>query len=153
MHKPQPSPHRAGPGPSTGWTLSELLICLALMALLAALALPSYNAQQRQTRRVDGQSALQQLQLDQARWRGSHDSHATDLLSLGWASDRSAGGHYRIAIEAASSDGYTLTATPTGVQASDTACDPMRLHMQATGRVVLSSGADLSADPHQCWRQ
>lgn len=139
--------------PARGWTLSELLISLALMAVLAALALPTYTAQQRQARRADAQSALMQLQLDMARWRGVHDSHPTDLAELGWLTDRSASGHYQIAIEAASSEGYTLTATPLGVQAKDTACHPMRLQLQPTGRVVLSSGEDTHGDPALCWRQ
>lgn len=140
-------------GHSRGWTLSELLISLALMALLAAVALPTYTTQQRQARRADAQAALQQLQLDQARWRGTHDSHATDLSSLGWTSDRSPAGHYHIAIEDASADGYTLTATPVGGQAGDSTCHPMRLQAFGSGGVVLSSGADLSADPQRCWRQ
>ncbi len=136
-----------------GWTLSELLISLALMAVLVAVALPTYTTQKRQTRRADAQAALQQLQLDQARWRGTNDSHASDLNSLGWASDRSPAGHYRIAIEDASANGYTLTATPVGGQAGDTACHPMRLQVFGSGGVVLSSGADLSTDPHRCWHQ
>ena len=143
----------SGKDHSLGWTLSELLVSLALMAVLAAVALPTYTAQQRQARRADAHSALQQLQLDQARWRGTHDSHASDLGNLGWASDRSPSGHYQIAIESASADGYTLTATPGGAQASDSACRPMRLQLLHTGTVVLSSGADLNADPGRCWRQ
>lgn len=137
----------------SGWTLSELLISMALMAVLAAVALPAYNAQQRQARRSDAQSALQQLQLEQARWRGTHDSHATDLGSLGWPSDRSPGGHYRIHIEDATAEGYTLSATPIGAQARDTACHPMRLQMLHAASVVLSSGTDTAADPDRCWRQ
>jgi type IV pilus assembly protein PilE len=136
-----------------GWTLSELLISLALMAVLAAVALPAYTAQQRQARRTDAQSALQQLQLAQARWRGTHDSHASDLVSLGWTSDRSPAGHYQIAIEEASADGYVLTASPVGAQASDTPCQPMRLQLLHTASVILSSGNDLTADPGRCWRQ
>lgn len=138
---------------AAGWTLSELLISLALMAVLAAVALPAYTTQQRQARRSDAQSALQQLQLEQARWRGTHASHASDLASLGWASARSSAGHYQIAIEESTADGYTLSATPVGAQAQDSACSPMRLQLQHTASVVLSSGADRSADPGRCWRQ
>lgn len=145
-------PHAAN-DPMSGWTLSELMISMALMAVLAAVALPAYNAQQMQARRSDAQSALQQLQLDQARWRGTHDSHASDLASLGWTTDRSPGGHYRIHIEDATAEGYTLSATPIGAQARDTACQPMRLQLQHMASVVLSSGADTAGDPERCWRQ
>ena len=137
----------------TGWTLSELLISLALMTVLAAVALPAFQAQQRQARRSDAQSALQQLQLAQARWRGTQSSHATDLASLGWAGDLSPGGHYRLAIEDASPEGYSLIATPIGAQARDSTCAPMRLQLRHMASVVLSSGADLAGDPGRCWRQ
>ena len=138
---------------SSGWTLSELLVSLALMAILAAVALPAFQAQQRQARRSDAQSALQQMQLAQARWRGIQNSHASDLANLGWASDLSPGGHYRLAIEDASSEGYTLIASPTGAQARDSACTPMRLQLRHLATVVLSSGTYLAGDPGRCWRQ
>lgn len=136
-----------------GWTLSELLISLALMAVLAAVALPTFVSQQRQARRTDAQSALQQLQLDQARWRTSHAGFASDLSSLGWSSDKSPAGHYQISIENASANGYTLVATPIGAQAADSACKPIRLQLQHTATVVLSSGMAASTDPARCWRQ
>jgi type IV pilus assembly protein PilE len=142
-----------GPTTQAGWTLSELLVSLALMAVLAAVALPAFQAQQRQARRSDAQSALQQLQLAQARWRGTQSSHAADLASLGWASDLSSGGHYRLAIADADSEGYSLIATPIGAQASDSACAPMRLQLRHMATVVFSSGADLTSDPGRCWRQ
>ena len=135
-----------------GWTLSELLVSLALMAVLATVALPAYQGQQRQARRSDAQSTLQQLQLAQARWRGMHNTHASDLASLGWTSDRSPGGHYRITIEDATPEGYTLLAIPIGAQARDTVCNPMRLQMQHAASVVFSSGADTAADQARCWR-
>ena len=137
----------------TGWTLSELLVSLALMAVLAALALPAFEAQQRQARRSDAQSALQQLQLAQARWRGTQSSHAADLASLGWAGDLSPGGHYRLTIEDASTEGYSLIATPIGAQARDNACTPMRLQLMHMATVVLSSGSNPAGDPGRCWRQ
>jgi len=137
----------------SGWTLSELLVSLALLAVLAAVALPAFQAQQRQARRSDAQSALQQLQLSQARWRGTHSSHAADLASLGWVSDLSPGGHYRLAIEDANGEGYSLIATPIGTQARDSACAPLRLTLLHMATVVLSSGAERVGDPGRCWRQ
>ncbi len=141
------------PKVQSGWTLSELLVSMALMAVLAAVALPAFQAQQRQARRSDAQSALQQLQLAQARWRGTQSSHAADLTSLGWTSDISPGGHYRLSIEDANHEGYSLIATPIGAQARDSACDPMRLQLRHMATVVLSSGADPAGDPGRCWRQ
>jgi type IV pilus assembly protein PilE len=138
---------------TSGWTLSELLVSLALMAVLSAVALPAFQSQQRQARRSDAQSTLQQLQLAQARWRGTQSSHAADLASLGWAGDLSPGGHYRLAIADADSEGYSLIATPIGAQARDSACAPMRLQLRHMATVVFSSGSDLASDPGRCWRQ
>ena len=153
MRMPRATPIAPARIDMLGWTLSELLVSLALMAVLAAVALPAFHAQQRQARRIDAQSALQQLQLDQARWRSTHDSHATELSSLGWQSNRSPAGHYQIQIESATADGYTLSASPVGAQSADTACRPMRLQLLHTASVVLSSGSDLATDPARCWRQ
>ena len=135
-----------------GFTLGELMVCLALMAILAALALPSYNAQQRQGRRADARQALLQIQLEQARWRGQHEQHAEQLSDLGWAHDQSALGHYKIAIEEATSTGYTLTATALGTQSQDTACTPIRLQLMDSASVVLSGGTNLQADTARCWQ-
>lgn len=137
---------------SGGWTLSELMVCLALMAILAALAMPSYNAQQRQGRRADARQALLQVQLEQARWRGQHEQHADQLSTLGWPHDHSALGHYQIAIEEASATGYTLVATARGTQSQDTRCKSMRLQLQDSASVILSSGTDMNADTARCWQ-
>jgi type IV pilus assembly protein PilE len=153
MRFPKVKAVASAPTGQTGWTLSELLVSLALMTVLAAVALPAFQAQQRQARRSDAQSALQQLQLAQARWRGTQSSHATDLASLGWVGDLSPGGHYRLTIEDANSDGYSLIATPIGTQARDSACAPIRLKLRHMATVELSSGTDLVGDPGRCWRQ
>lgn len=148
----QPSAHAAAR--SSGWSLSELLVSLALMAVLAGVALPTFQAQQRQARRSDAQSALQQLQLAQARWRGAQGSHATDLAQLGWASDVSPGGHYRLAIEDAHSEGYSLIATPIGGQACDTwppCCSAAEAILQAIQ--VAAGGNELFGQHPPCTTQ
>ncbi len=138
---------------SRGWTLAELLITVALMGLLAALALPTYQQQQRQARRSDAQAALLQLQIDQARWRSAHDSHADSLTALGWASDRSPQGHYQIRLVEANPEGYSAQAIALNKQAADRDCTPMRLSWQDSATTVFGAGEQLDSDPHRCWRR
>ncbi len=138
---------------SPGWTLAELMISLALMSVLAALALPTYQQQQRQAQRSDGQAALVQLQMDQARWRSQHDAYADSLTALGWSSDFSPRGQYRISIPQADAEGYTLEAWPQGAQAADRDCSPLRLNWRDSATVTLSAGQHPGSDPDRCWRQ
>lgn len=137
----------------SGWTLTELLITLALMSVLAALALPTYQQQQRQARRTDGQAALLQLQVDQVRWRSSHEQYAQSLTELGWAGDKSPQGHYQISITEASTEAYTAQAIAVGPQAADSACSPLRLSWQGSATALWGAGEHANSDPDRCWRR
>jgi type IV pilus assembly protein PilE len=136
-----------------GWTLTELLICMALVATLASIAIPSYLQQQRQARRTDAWGALQQLQVDQVRWRAQHERYADSLEALGWPQALSQRGHYSLRIAHADADAYTLEAWPVGAQSGDQRCAPLRLHWQGQGSITLSAGAATDGDPDRCWRQ
>jgi type IV pilus assembly protein PilE len=150
-------PHTAARNPAQpnarGWTLAELLISLALMSVLAAVALPTYQQQQRQARRGDGQAALLQLQMDQARWRSTHDSYATSVSELGWAQGLSPQKHYQITVTEATADGYTAQATGLGSQAADRECVNLRLRWQGGATAVFSAGEHPDSDPASCWRR
>ncbi len=134
-----------------GWSLTELLVVLAITGILAAIAVPTYQQQQRQARRSDARAALQQLLLDQARHRSQHGSFASQLTDLAWSSDRSPLGLYRVQITQADTQSHAAEAWPLGVQSADTACSPMRLHWQDTATAIYSSGPGMDSDPARCW--
>ena len=106
---------------SKGFTLIELMIVVAVIAILAAIALPSFNEQVRKSRRAEATSALGQTQLGLERWRADNSSYAISSSGNGthplpaatWNSD-----HYSFAFTGDAS-GYTLTASPRGAQTGD----------------------------------
>lgn len=120
------------------------MIAVAVIAILATIALPSYRQYVLEARRGDGQTALQRIQLAQEKWRTNHDSFTTTLSDLGQnaTSDES---HYSLSITAASATGYTATATAQGAQAQDSAC--------ATLSITLTNGVSLSTGPTGCWKR
>lgn len=106
-----------------GFTLIELLVTLVIVAILTAIALPSYQSYIMKARRADAKEALASLQLAQEKWRGNHDTY-TNLLSDLNISATSTAGYYTIALTAGKSTGTTYEATATAVaggpQAQDT---------------------------------
>jgi type IV pilus assembly protein PilE len=145
-----------GVGPSTGgFTLIEVLCVLALAAVLAAIAYPTYRSVVLKLRRSDGLAWLLQVQLAQERHRANHPRYAT-LAELGLPTT-SPQGHYVLAVDAVGPSGYQLLAAAQGAQGSDTDCQYLRLTV-AGGDVIHSSGADaLTGNPaeenRRCWGQ
>lgn len=132
---------------SCGFTLIEVLTVLAVIAILAAIALPSYQDYVRRSRRIDGQTALLNLQMAQERWRANHLSYSSSLTDLG-VSASSSDNHYTIAITAGSVGASSFTATATAKsgspQAGDTPCTILTL---------TQSGNQTSTTPESCWRK
>ena len=102
-----------------GFSFPELLIALAIVAILATITVPSYSGLVAKTRRGDAMAALVQVQLAQERWRSRHPSYAQDLKTLGWSAPESPDGHYRLRVAHADAVGYLLLAQPTGAQRAD----------------------------------
>lgn len=106
-----------------GFTLIELMIVVAVVAVLAAIVLPSYREQIRKSRRADAARAIGELQLGLERWRAENPSYA----NCAGAACASASGiypttptssYYTITPAPLAND-YTITAAPTGAQAGD----------------------------------
>ncbi|MFC1748701.1 type IV pilin protein [Pseudomonadota bacterium] len=120
-----------------GFTLVELMITVAIIAILAMVAIPAFQDQIYKARRSDGRAALLDLQSEMEKFRGScrfypQNFHATaDSCSTsaalstinyaGTTTPTSPDGYYNLTIVATTATGnaYTIRATPTGAQAAD----------------------------------
>lgn len=66
-----------------GFTLLELMVAMAIVALLAAVALPYYESFTQQSRRTEGINALVQVAALQERWYTENSTYTANLLDLG----------------------------------------------------------------------
>ncbi len=72
-----------------GFTLIELMMVLVIVAILVALALPSFRDTLRKSRRSDAMEVISRIQLAQERWRVNHAAYTTTCRT--GCSDRSPG--------------------------------------------------------------
>jgi type IV pilus assembly protein PilE len=132
-----------------GFTLIELMITVAIIAVLAAIALPSYQDYVRKGRRADGRALLQAASLAQEKFRLGNASYSSATTNLsppcGAGTCTSEQGYYTLAIGlGASPTGYILTANAvsTSSQANDTGC---------TAIVLTMNAGSISYTPATCW--
>ncbi len=149
--------------PARGLTLIEMVVVLTLLALLTAIALPSWQQQLQRSRRGDAIAALARIELAQQDWRSRHAQFAPTLAADGLALPAlSPGGHYRLAIAIATdapdpASGYRAVAQAIGAQQGDSNCLWMAIEL-LQGELRLRSGPDArlgnaAADNRACWRQ
>lgn len=131
-----------------GFTLIELMITVAVVAILSAIAYPSYQEYVLRSRRVEAQSLLGEAAARQERWRAQNGGYTSSVANLRLPrGDKSENGHYTLTMATAANDGgYTLKATRTGRQASDRRCGDYTLNaLGVKGISPLGTVED-------CWR-
>ena len=130
-------------GRQPGFTLVELMIAVAIVAIITAIALPAYQDQVRRTKRSDGKGFLLEVAAAQERFFTQNVRYGT-LAELGYADSESAEGYYTIAVAREDDNTtYTLTATPRAPFADDQ-CGNLRL----TNTGVQDS---TEGDAEDCW--
>jgi type IV pilus assembly protein PilE len=143
-----------------GFTLIELMITVAVIGVLSAIAIPSYNDYINRGRRADAQVQLQAAQLWMERFYGQNYRYDEDTsgTAVSFANQPFANSPqtgqgptaYTLSLTAVARNSYTLTATrsSSGRMASDgcgnftlTNAGLKGLASQATGKTVAD-----------CWR-
>lgn len=143
---------RRRPRRRTGFTLIEVMVVVALVAILAAIALPSYHEAVRRSQRAEARAGL----LKAAHWlervATATGSYLKDEAGFPETLKTVPSSAYAIGFEPADAkgSGYTLTATPRGAQVGDK-CGGYTLD-QTGLRGLASPGAsdDLKTE---CWNR
>lgn len=143
--------------PHAGFTLIELMIVLAVVAVLATITIPMFQDSVRKSRRADAIAGLNRLQQLQERVRGQQPSYASAVASMpGPPAATSPEHHYDLTVDAASAIGYRMTATANAAspQFNDTQCRRLRVDM-AGGTITYSSlnaaGDVDTTNANRCW--
>jgi type IV pilus assembly protein PilE len=131
--------------PSRGFTLIELVITVTIVAILAAIAYPSYLAQTQKSRRADALSSETAMSSSLERCYAQAYTY-TGCAAVPAGAAPSSQGYYTITTTV-TFNSYTLTANPTGAQASDTTC--ANIVLSNTGQSATNSlGTDVTKT---CW--
>jgi type IV pilus assembly protein PilE len=124
-----------------GFTLIELIVAIAIVAILAAIAIPAYTSHVQKSRRADAKAELSLLAQAMERCYTAQNryDHAScpQPGDIGRDTER-----YRIRVSAVTATTFSLTAAPTGGQTSD-ACGTLGLDQ---------TGAAFPSSPNYCWQ-
>ena len=134
-----------------GFTLIELMVVAAIIAILASIAIPSYLNQTRKSRRSGAEAAIQQIALREERYRADNPSYLSSSAAT-WAQlgGDPSGTYYTYAVVAVAGPPptYTITATAAADQVNDKAqgqtCTPLTYAVGNTGLVTKGPNA-------ACW--
>ncbi len=140
---------------ASGFTLIELMVVIAVVAILGSLAVSTYRSYILRTNRTEGRMALLRIQVAQEKYFLQNNQYAQDIATViaappaGLGIDLTAGGvttggNYTLSFSAVTANTYTLQAVATGNQTKDTAaCLTFTINEQ---------GQRTPADSSGCWR-
>ena len=128
-----------------GFTIIELMIVLVIVAILLAIAYPSYVQYVRKANRGDAQQLLMNWAVNQEIWRSNNTSYneIVDPNADGYMIPKMEDRKYSFTV-AADATSYTLAATASGDQLKDKARD-------GTPCGTLTINQNGVKEPAACW--
>ena len=142
-----------------GFTLIELMIVVAIVAILAAIAIPQYRKYVQKSNRATAKSALLDLSRREETYYSTNNTYTLNLSNLGYSSSNitnnqiqvpnSSNPTYVISFSAPATSGssastYTAQAIPTGSQTGDS-CGTYSVDYLGNQLPATSSGSS------SCW--
>lgn len=133
-----------------GFSLIELMVTVAIVAILAAVAVPAYNAQVQKARRADGISMMMQIAQQQERYFSKNFSYASSVTDLGYAASPASSeeGYYNVStssagcVSGAVNTCFVVSAVAVGAQLDDTSCRTFMVTEMGSTTSENSSGTD-----------
>ena len=145
---------------TAGFTLIELMVALVVVAILAAIAYPSYNEFTARAKRAEGKAALLKAAQLQERWYTINNQYSTTigpLFGLGAGAVYSgenpaltSGWYVLSVVVPAGNQTYTLTATPNNLTSFSTDAKCGNLTLDSTGTRNKVGGSETLA---YCWNR
>lgn len=136
-------PHRSA---ARGFSLIELMVAVTILAILAAVAFPSYRNHVVKTHRDTAKACLVEHAQFLERYYTTNLTYEGANPALGCQTESGMDDRYTFAADDLTATTYTLTATPIGAQAtSDTKCGVLTLYEDGS-REEGGSG-----DLADCW--
>jgi len=124
---------------SSGFTLMELMIVVAIIGIIATIALPSYQDFVLKSRRSEAHSGLAKMQLQQEAHRMVNTTYTSSFGSGSNDVNEPTSDYYTFTMSGGSASAYTLKATAKSTQTADTSCTPMTINQSGT------------KSPSSCW--
>jgi type IV pilus assembly protein PilE len=128
-----------------GFTLLELMIAVTIVAIIAAIAYPSYQENMRKSQRSEGKSTLLNLANRLELYYANQNSYTGADVATLMGSTSSEHGYYTLSIDPLAAETYTLKAAPANAQSSDK-CGTFTY--TSTGIKGVSGG---SLTVNDCW--
>ncbi|MFP4294727.1 MAG: type IV pilin protein [Halothiobacillaceae bacterium] len=135
---------------NSGFTLIELMIVVVVIAILTAIAYPSYQEYVRKAERADAQATLLEAAQFMERWYTTNNRYDEDVDGEDVAlpanlqqSPEDGDAKYNISLESVERNSYELHATPVRSDACGT------FILDNTGKKDLEDNTD---DRSSCWR-